>query len=380
MSRDKHLETSKSEIMGSSGKRLRSKSTTVLSPLLLLLLLQIHQTLTLATNETSPKVPALIVFGDSVVDPGNNNAIITTTRCNFPPYGKDFVGHRATGRFSNGKTPSDLFASQLGIKEYLPAYLGTKLSPEELLTGVSFASGGCGYDPQTALLVSALNMTDQLNLFKEYKEKVKIIAGEEKAVDIITKSIYFIATGTDDIANTYFTAQIRKLEYDLPSYIKYLVQQASSFYQELYKSGARKIVILGAPPIGCVPSQRTLAGGIERDCVPLYNEAAMMLNKELAMEIQRLNSTLPGSMLLYIDTYTPLLDMISRPSAYGFKVSSKGCCGTGTFEVTLTCNSWTTNICDDVSEYLFWDTYHPTERAYQILMTKMQQKYGSYFN
>ena len=37
-------------------------------------------------------------------------------------------------------------ASQLGIKEYLPAYLDPELSDEDLLTGVSFASGGAGFD------------------------------------------------------------------------------------------------------------------------------------------------------------------------------------------------------------------------------------------
>ena len=95
--------------MGS--KKLVRAPSFVLS--LLVLLLQIHQTLTLAANKTAPKVPALIVFGDSIVDPGNNNAIETTIKCNFPPYGKDFAGHIATGRFSNGKVPSDLFGKYL---------------------------------------------------------------------------------------------------------------------------------------------------------------------------------------------------------------------------------------------------------------------------
>ncbi|KMT09559.1 hypothetical protein BVRB_6g130190 [Beta vulgaris subsp. vulgaris] len=54
------------------------------------------------------KVPALIVFGDSIVDPGNNNYIVTIARVNFPPYGRDFPGGVPTGRFSNGKVPSDL--------------------------------------------------------------------------------------------------------------------------------------------------------------------------------------------------------------------------------------------------------------------------------
>lgn len=88
-------------------------------------------------------------------------------------------------------------------------------------------------------------------------------------------------------------------------------------FQKLYHLGARRIGITGLPPVGCLPSQRSLAGGIERECVPLYNQAAKTLNSELQMEIQRLNRTLAGSTIVYIDMYTPLLDMILRPSAYG---------------------------------------------------------------
>lgn len=42
-----------------------------------------------------------------------------------------------------------LSAEELGIKELLPPYLGAALQPNDLLTGVSFASGGCGFDPLT---------------------------------------------------------------------------------------------------------------------------------------------------------------------------------------------------------------------------------------
>ncbi|XP_017701673.2 uncharacterized protein LOC108511800 [Phoenix dactylifera] len=360
----------RSWMMGNNGF-IRAPSTALT---LLILLLGIIQGLAKAANRTRP--PALIVFGDSIVDPGNNNAIITTVRCNFPPYGKDFVGHKATGRFSNGKIPSDILASLIGIKEYVPAYLGTKLDAQDLLTGVSFASGGGGYDPLTAQLVQALTMDDQLNLFKEYKEKLKAIAGEKKASTIISRSLYIVVTGNDDIANTYFTSPFRR-NYDLSSYIRFVVQSASSFFQKLYRLGARRIGITGLPPVGCLPSQRSLAGGIERDCVTLYNQASKTLNSELQKEIQRLNHTLAGSRIVYIDMYTPLLDMIIRPFAYGFEEVKRGCCGTGIFEVTFTCNSYTAPACDDVSKYLFWDVYHPTERAYNILMRQVQQRYSS---
>ena len=58
----------------------------------------------LPKNET---IPAVIMFGDSIVDTGNNNDLISAIKCNFPPYGRNFKGGIATGRFSNGKVPSD---------------------------------------------------------------------------------------------------------------------------------------------------------------------------------------------------------------------------------------------------------------------------------
>ena len=57
----------------------------------------------LPPNET---YPAVFVFGDSTVDTGNNNNRIS--RANYRPYGNDFKGKVATGRFSNGKVPSDM--------------------------------------------------------------------------------------------------------------------------------------------------------------------------------------------------------------------------------------------------------------------------------
>ncbi|CAA7024063.1 unnamed protein product [Microthlaspi erraticum] len=42
------------------------------------------------------------------MDTGNNNNLPTILKCNFPPYGKDYPGGLATGRFSDGRVPSDL--------------------------------------------------------------------------------------------------------------------------------------------------------------------------------------------------------------------------------------------------------------------------------
>jgi len=54
----------------------------------------------------SQRVPGIFVFGDSLVDIGNNNYLSTLAKSNFYPYGIDYNG-RPTGRFSNGKSLVD---------------------------------------------------------------------------------------------------------------------------------------------------------------------------------------------------------------------------------------------------------------------------------
>jgi hypothetical protein len=57
------------------------------------------------------KVSAVFLFGDSIVDPGNNNNRLTEAKADFPPYGQDFPGGKATGRFSNGRVPGDMLGT-----------------------------------------------------------------------------------------------------------------------------------------------------------------------------------------------------------------------------------------------------------------------------
>jgi hypothetical protein len=68
------------------------------------------------------KISSIFMFGDSIVDPGNNNNRFTEAKANFPPYGQDFPGGVATGRFSNGLVPGDLLG-MLAIRLYYPVYI-----------------------------------------------------------------------------------------------------------------------------------------------------------------------------------------------------------------------------------------------------------------
>ena len=114
-----------------------------------LLLLLVHFSRS-TSRATAGKVSAFIVFGDSTVDTGNNNFIPTIARANFPPYGRDFNGGVATGRFSNGRLVTDFLSEAFGLPSSVPAYLDPSYTIDQLATGVSFASGGTGLDDLTA--------------------------------------------------------------------------------------------------------------------------------------------------------------------------------------------------------------------------------------
>lgn len=105
------------------------------------------------------KVPAIIVFGDSSVDAGNNNFISTIARSNFQPYGRDFMGGRPTGRFSNGRIATDFLSEAFGIKPYIPAYLDTSYNISQFSTGVTFASAATGYDNATSDVLVYTHLT-----------------------------------------------------------------------------------------------------------------------------------------------------------------------------------------------------------------------------
>lgn len=110
------------------------------------------QTLTLVAKSRA-KVPAVIVFGDSSVDSGNNNFIPTIARSNFAPYGQDFPGGQPTGRFCNGRLPPDFISEAFGLKPTIPAYLDPMYSISDFAVGVCFASAGTGYDNATSDVV-----------------------------------------------------------------------------------------------------------------------------------------------------------------------------------------------------------------------------------
>ncbi|XP_057821548.1 GDSL esterase/lipase At2g04570 isoform X2 [Cryptomeria japonica] len=310
--------------------------------------------------------PAVIVFGDSTVDPGNNNHISTLIRSNFPPYGKDFPGHNPTGRFCNGRLPTDFLAEGLGIKEAVPPYLDPRLKDQDLLTGVSFASAGTGYDNATSR--SVIPMWKEVEYFKEYKIKLERIAGIEEANNILNKAIFVVSAGSNDFIENYYVNPFTRSKYTVSKFQDHIIEISSNILQEIYSYGARKIAVAGLPALGCLPLERAVKvfrtkGG----CVKDLNQDAIDYNMKLQAMIDSLKSSLPDLRIVYADVYSMLVDMELNPAKYNISYTSLACCGTGSVEFGYACNKRTPFTCSDASKYIFWDSVHPTEKTYKYV-------------
>ncbi|XP_038720376.1 GDSL esterase/lipase At5g03820 [Tripterygium wilfordii] len=314
-----------------------------------------------------PLVPALCIFGDSVVDVGNNNNLTTLIKANFPPYGRDFVTHRPTGRFCNGKLATDFTAEYLGFNSYPPAYLSPEAKGRNLLTGANFASAGSGLYDSTAQLYSSITLTQQLNNYKEYQKKVENMVGRDRANNIFSGGIHLLSAGSSDFIQNYYINPILNRIYSPDRFSDLLMSSYSNFIQNLYNLGVRRIGVTTLPPTGCLPAAITLFGGGSNNCVERLNRDAISFNNKLNSTSQSLLSRLPGLKLVVFDIYQPLLDMITRPTDNGFFESRRACCGTGTIETAVLCNARSPGTCSNATAYVFWDGFHPSEAANEVL-------------
>ncbi|KAD4178783.1 hypothetical protein E3N88_27374 [Mikania micrantha] len=306
------------------------------------------------------EVPSIIVFGDSSVDAGNNNHMITIAKSNFQPYGCDFYDSRPTGRFSNGRIATDFISEAFGIRSIIPAYLDPHYNMADFAKGVSFASAGTGFDNLTSAIMSVIPLWKELEYFKEYQNKMRILFGAAEATKLLSEALYLISLGTNDFLENYYALPFRPTVYSVEEYENFLLVRARNFIIDLYNLGARKISIAGLPPMGCLPLKRTQNYLI---CIHQYNLVASDYNVKLQQLVRYLNQDLSGIQLVYSDIYNILLDIIKNPHSFGFEDGERACCATGRYEMSYLCNKFNPFTCDYANKYVFWDSIHPSEKT-----------------
>jgi len=88
--------------------------------------------------------------------------------------------------------------------------------------------------------------------------------------------------------------------------------------QSLYNKGARNLIVIDCPVLGCTPSSRL--SGLEAykgGCLETADNIAVAYNAGLRQLIKQLNEKLDGATILLTNTYDFVLNIIQHGKSYG---------------------------------------------------------------
>ncbi|KAG7620683.1 GDSL lipase/esterase [Arabidopsis suecica] len=314
-------------------------------------------------------IPANFVFGDSLVEVGNNNYLATLAKANNFPNGIDFGS--PTGRFTNGRTIVDIIYQALGSDELTPPYLAPTTRGPLILNGVNYASGGSGILNSTGKLYGGrINADAQLDYFATTRHAIIYWIGEFEAAKLFRSAIFSVTTGSNDLITNYLTPVQRRVT-SPQVFVDTMISRFRIQLTRLYQLGARKIVVINIGPIGCIPFERESDPMAGYECSVEPNEVAQMYNLKLKTLVEELNNNLQGSRFVYGDVFRIVYDIIQNYSYYGFESEKIPCCSlVGKVGGLIPCGP-PSKVCMDRSKYVFWDPYHPTEAANIIIARRL---------
>nr|TKR63646.1 GDSL esterase/lipase [Populus alba] len=235
-------------------------------------------------------VPAFFIFGDSLVDVGNNFYIKTFATPLFPN-GIDFGnGYRVpSGRYSNARLVPDIIGkpclSELGLKIFPPPYLAPTTVGDVLLNGVNYASSGSGILKATGeSFGDRISLENQISYFEKTRKDIISNIGIQAAKKLLREAIYILIIGTNDIRDNSNVV-------DSGAVLDTIISSLRSQLTRLYKLGARKLVVGNCAPYGCIPYTRD-EYAVKDGCVSAANHRAQSFNKKLKPMLEELTKNL----------------------------------------------------------------------------------------
>ncbi|XAR67425.1 Triacylglycerol lipase, partial [Bertholletia excelsa] len=289
----------------------------------------------------------------------------------LPHNGVDYAGHKPTGRFSNGKNAADFLAEKVGVASPSPylSLVSNKSNGSFPTTGVSFASGGAGiFNSTDKLFKQTIPLTKQVEYYSIVQKDLVNKIGSAAAQDHLSRSIFAIVIGSNDIFGYYQSGSDLPKKYTPQQYVDSMVLTVKDALKKMHDFGARKYVIAGITAVGCCPSQRNRNASGE--CNEEANYCSAKYNDGLRSMLRGLKSELNGFAYTYLDIYSVFTRFIQSPSTYGFTEIKAACCGLGNLKAQVPCVPVAT-YCSNRPDHLFWDLYHPTEAAAGIVVNTL---------
>ncbi|XP_010277653.1 PREDICTED: GDSL esterase/lipase At1g71250-like [Nelumbo nucifera] len=322
-------------------------------------------------EEGQAKINGLFVFGSSLVDNGNNNHINSTAKADYLPYGVDFpLG--PSGRFTNGKNVIDLIGELLQLPSLIPPFADPMTTGDKIVHGVNFASGGSGIlDDTGSISGQVINLNQQIKNFEEVTlPQLGDQLGRKTTETSISDYLFVVGTGGNDYLLNYFLPN-RPIKLSLGAFTSDLIAQLSQQLEKLYSLGGRKFILMSIYPIGCIPVVKKNLN-IQHGCVEALNQAAHLFNTQLKSLVDDIKPKMPGSNVIFVDSYQIISDIINDPTSTGFNDTSNACCEVlsipeGGNGISCKRNGRT---CGDRKSYVFFDGLHPSESVNTLIAKK----------
>ncbi|CAI5986939.1 unnamed protein product [Closterium sp. NIES-65] len=341
-----------------------------------------------ATSPGSPgPIDAIFVFGDSLLDVGNNNyGPADWPKNNFAPYGINYIP--ASGRVCDGKLTVDYLAEWLGFPGSPPPYLQPgRNATLGALPAFQASQQLQWYAKLQSHTLPAFQASQQLQWYAKFQADVNAAASADpllpKSPAVFSSALHIVGLGANDYQILFFGERVN--ESTIPRLAAGGSQQARDFasavvgaieayVRGLYGLGARRFLLSELPPFGCAPLWRQALQ--QAQCVAVLNGYAQAHNRLLAAAAGRLREELQGSQILLAKVYGIVETAVADPATVGLLEGSNACCGgppplNGLVQCGTTANLGgnmvTASQCSRPQDAVFWDQFHPTESLNRIL-------------
>ncbi|KAK8955964.1 GDSL esterase/lipase [Platanthera guangdongensis] len=177
-------------------------------------------------------------------------------------------------------------------------------------------------------------------MFQGTQEMIRMNIGQEATNKFFAQSQYIVDLGSNDYINNFL----------LPLYADSWTYNGETFTNYVVTSFEGQL--------------RESTNKLSR----MFNKKSLNLNKTFSR-------TLPNATFKFGDAYDVFQDLIDNQETYGFSNSNDPCCKIAKIRPTLTCTPLS-SLCKDRSKYVFWDEYHPTDRANELIANAVLSKLG----
>jgi phospholipase/lecithinase/hemolysin len=266
----------------------------------------------------------LVVFGDSLSDPGN--AYVLTGTSLVPPYTALIPDHpyaRGGHHLSNGSTWIEQLATQMRQAHSV----GPALRVPGVFSNYAIdRTRACSQSPSP----SYIDLTAQVGMFLD---EFGVAPAE---------ALYVVFVGANDVRDALTNQD--------PAVIGCALFSINSNLMALIDAGARRFLVANAPNLGQVPAVALLG----EEARMAATEASFFFNLQLEVILSGIEDAYGGQVSFYrLDTF----DLITQASINHPELNVAEPC----------IDIFAGTVCAPAKDYLFWDGIHPTVTGHALI-------------